>query len=65
MHGPIHTIKKATSHLEALFDYASIGILVSDSRGNIHAINNFASKEFGYAPGELIGENVDNLIPGR
>jgi len=65
MHPSIDIKNEANSHLEALFDYASMGILVTDSSGNIHAVNNFASREFGYAPGELYGKNIDKLIPVR
>jgi PAS domain S-box-containing protein len=54
-----------SNHFEALFSYALMGILVTDSKGKITAINPFALKEFGYTEKELIGENVEKLIPSR
>lgn len=53
------------NNFEALFKHASIGILVTDNKGKIMAINPFALKEFGYAEKELIGKKVETLIPVR
>lgn len=53
------------NHLEAIFAFASIGILVTDSHGNIIAINPFALKEFGYTEKEIIGKKIEILIPPR
>ena len=50
----------------ALFEYASMGILVSDSSGVITLANHFLLSQFGYAnPAELIGEKIEKLIPVR
>ena len=50
----------------ALFQYASMGILVSDSSGVITLANHFLLSQFGYAnAAELIGEKVEKLIPVR
>ena len=38
----------SSNHFEALFEYATIGILITDSNGVITAINPFALNEFGY-----------------
>ncbi len=52
-------------HLEAFFDYAAMGILITDSSGKITAVNSFALKEFGYREKELIGRKIEVLIPHR
>jgi PAS domain S-box-containing protein len=60
------THKKETSkHFEALFEYAMMGIIITDSHGKIGAANPFALKEFGYRENELIGREVELLIPER
>jgi PAS domain S-box-containing protein len=51
--------------IETLFYYATEGILVSNERGQILRINPSAEKLFGYEFGELIGKNVDDLVPRR
>jgi PAS domain S-box-containing protein len=54
-----------SNHFEAFFEYATMGIVVTDSSGKITAINPFALKEFGYTKKELIGRRVEILIPAR
>ena len=56
---------ESTNHFEAVFAYATMGILVTDARGNITAINPFAAREFGYSENELIGKKIETLIPAR
>lgn len=48
---------------EALFNHATVGIVVADSSGSINMINTLASGMFGYEEGELIGAQVEKLIP--
>lgn len=55
----------SSNHFEALFNYATMGILMTDSQGKIIAINPFALKEFGYSEEELIGKRIETLIPMR
>ena len=50
---------------KAFFDYASIGIIMVNSRLEILLANQFAGKIFGYESSELLGERIDILIPGR
>jgi PAS domain S-box-containing protein len=57
--------KSLANHFEALFNYATMGILIADSHGRILDINPFALYEFGYQEGELVGQPVEVLIPGR
>ena len=51
--------------LEALFDNASIGIVVVNSKGEILAVNKYLLAEFKYTKEELIGKPIEILIPFR
>jgi PAS domain S-box-containing protein len=50
---------------QALFDYASIGILVTNDQGVIQMANKYIEHQFGYEQDELIGQKVEVLIPTR
>ena len=50
---------------DALFNNEAIGILITNSDGQIISINNFALKQFGYSAEELIGQKIEILIPSR
>lgn len=51
---------------EALFEYASLGILVANQEGIIEMANNFLLDQFGYSKkAELLGKPVEVLIPMR
>ena len=39
------------------------GLLVTDAEGTIQAANTELERQFGYAPDELIGQNVGVLVP--
>lgn len=57
---------KENQKFEALFQNASLGILVIDGNGNIILVNNFLLIQFGYLnPDELIGKKIEVLIPSR
>jgi PAS domain S-box-containing protein len=56
-------IEKELQRFGALFDYASMGILVANERGEIVMINNFALEQFGYQRAELLGKPVEQLLP--
>jgi PAS domain S-box-containing protein len=56
---------KEIQRFEALFNYASIGIILVNREGIIAMINGFANKQFGYENGELIGKQIEVLIPQR
>jgi len=49
--------------LRAMFQEATIGILVVDGKGGIVQINPFAERLFGYESGELINEKMEILLP--
>ncbi len=51
--------------LQALFDYATEGIIVANSTGEIIRANPAVEKLFGYPLNELIGQKVEVLVPQR
>jgi len=58
--------KIENERFEALFQYASMGILVANSSGEIVLANDFLLSLFGYDNAdELIGNKIEKLIPQR
>lgn len=51
--------------IDALFLYATEGILVTNDKGEITRTNPSAEKLFGYQKGELIGNKIEVLVPKR
>lgn len=51
--------------IDALFLYATEGILVVNDRGEIIRINPSAEKLFGYTKDELLGKKVEALVPRK
>jgi PAS domain S-box-containing protein len=63
---PTKTLQQEKEKFEALFQYASMGILVANKTGDILIANNFLLSQFGYnKPEELIGGKIEQLIPNR
>lgn len=63
---PFHTIKTdIKNHFEPVFNYATVGIVVTNASGKIITANPFALNEFGYAEADLTGQQVEILIPAR
>lgn len=60
---PFTTLNNKT--FQSLFDFASIGILITNEKGEILMANKYIEHQFGYEEGELIGEKVEKLIPPR
>ncbi len=56
---------ESTNHFEAFFEYATMGIVVTNGAGKISAINPYALKEFGYTKKELIGQKIEVLMHTR
>lgn len=55
----------STNEFEALFEFATEGILISDKQGVITKINPNGAKLFGYKTVELIGQKLEILLPNR
>lgn len=53
------------AHITSLFENATEGFVISDSRGNIILVNPSACRMFGYETGELIGQKIEILIPSK
>jgi PAS domain S-box-containing protein len=51
--------------VDALFLFATEGILVVNADGDIIRINPSAEKLFGYQKGELLGKKIEALVPRR
>ncbi len=49
--------------LQSIFQHAIDGILVICERGIVEAINPAAARQFGYTPSEVIGNNINMLMP--
>jgi PAS domain S-box-containing protein len=56
-------IKDEESRFQALFMHAAIGIIMVNRASEIVLSNHFADVLFGYEPGELMGQQLDILIP--
>ena len=48
---------------EALFNFASIGIVVTNNDGRISNFNKYAEAKFGYTREEILGKRVEVLLP--
>ena len=59
----IDALRLSDARWRAVIDAAVDGIIVIDSRGRIEAFNAAAEKMFGYTERELIGQNINVLMP--
>lgn len=60
-----YSIESDQQQLEALFDNSTEGIILTNSKGEIVLINPAALRMFNYTKEELLGKNVEILIPMR
>lgn len=59
-------LQQEKERFEALFQHASMGIVVANGKAEILLVNNFLLNQFGYQnPGELVGKSIEYLIPMR
>jgi len=56
-------LRRSEARLGSVLDASPDGILVIDDAGIIESVNRACETLFGYAAGELIGRNVDMLMP--
>ena len=55
--------QRAEAHLQAILDTVGEGIVIADHQGKILSVNPALMVIFGYSRGELVGRNMDMLIP--
>ena len=60
---PFTTLDSKT--FQELFNYASVGILITNATGEIQMANKYIEHQFGYSEAELLGMKVEILIPSR
>ncbi|WP_114792270.1 PAS domain-containing sensor histidine kinase [Niabella yanshanensis] len=58
-----HTNEDQRNWIEALFDHATIGIVVTNRNGQIINFNKQAERDFGYAKEEVILRSLEILLP--
>ena len=56
-------VVKQKERLNAIFDNAQEGMIVTNSSGEIVMMNNHAEFLFGYIENELVGKSVERLLP--
>jgi|GEM_PF-967018 len=61
----IDETRRREKQLEVIFEAAPDATLMSDSQGVITRANGAVLKVLGYRPDELIGQNIDTLVPER
>ncbi|MDB5207452.1 MAG: domain S-box protein [Flavisolibacter sp.] len=59
---PLNNIENI-NQFEALFNFATIGIIVTNKEGKIVNFNKYAEIQFGYSKEEITGQVVDVLLP--
>ncbi|MBK9261256.1 MAG: PAS domain S-box protein [Polyangiaceae bacterium] len=59
----VHELDAANEQLRLIFENAPNGILTVDSNGIVHMVNAQTERMFGYRADELIGKNIDMLVP--
>lgn len=60
-----YSIEQEKQQVNALFHYATQGIVLTNKKGDIVLANPQAEKLFGYQPGELLNKPVEVLLPAR
>ncbi|HVU58500.1 MAG TPA: ATP-binding protein [Puia sp.] len=58
-------IESEQTQVNALFEHATEGIILTDDKGKIILLNPAASTLFEYDKDELLGKSIEMLIPGR
>lgn len=64
LHDAIEGLKQEKNRFQALFQYASMGIIVTSQKGKIILANDFARSLFGYGE-EILKLEIEDLIPKR
>ena len=57
------TLQRREAHLQSVLDTVPDATIVIESNGTVTSFNTAAVRQFGYEPAEVIGRNVDMLMP--
>ncbi len=49
----------------AVFDYATIGMIIVNSQGQITNFNRYAEEQFGYSKNDVLGQPIEILLPDQ
>jgi PAS domain S-box-containing protein len=63
LHEAERNLSQSVRRFEAVFDHATIGIIVCDRQGNIVLTNEKALQLFDYASEGLLGQRIEVLVP--
>ena len=58
-------LKRSEQQFRALFEFSPDGIIASDERGQITAVNTRVERSFGYERNELLGKSIEILVPDQ
>lgn len=58
-----YALSKSEARMRSVFNNVSDGIIIIDKSGNIEKLNPSAKRLFGYSAEELIGRNINMLMP--
>jgi PAS domain S-box-containing protein len=58
-------LQTSSAMMQQLFDVAPDGLVMTDRHGTIIRVNEEAEQIFGYAPGELLAQPIERLIPEK
>ena len=56
-------LDRSENHLRAVVDHTLDGLITMDATGSIKSFNLACERIFGYAAGEVIGQNMGTLVP--
>jgi two-component system sensor kinase FixL len=56
-------LRVSEAHLRSILDTVPDAMIVIDERATIHSFSVAAERQFGFAPGEVVGRNVSILMP--
>ncbi len=56
--------RKAEEKFRILLESTPDALLIADTTGNINLVNHKSEQLFGYSKNELVGKNVNTLVPG-
>jgi PAS domain S-box-containing protein len=58
-------LDKHQEKLDALFENATEGMIITNDKGEIVLLNPKAEEQFGYDKGELVGQKIEVLVPNK